>query len=123
MGTVMEHKNDEYQLTPKAFWGMTGPQFVISAAPREFSSRYGLPIDDRDSDSLGTYVFTSKSGAVVTVYFRVNDIWSLLLKLVRPMFWRSKSAVELTVGATNAEDGLAFAQWLGKQLGVPYCRW
>jgi hypothetical protein len=119
----MERGELEYELTPQAFWGTTGPQYVIHAAPREFFSRYGKPIDDRDAESLGTYVFTSRAGAVVTVYFRANDVWSLLLRLVRPLFWRTKSPVGLTVGGNTAQEGLAFAQWLSSELGVPYRRW
>jgi hypothetical protein len=114
----------EYQLTPQAFWGTTGPEYIIDLPPHELWRRYGSPINDRDAESLGTYVFTSSStGAVVTVYFRANDVWSLLLKIVRPLFWRSKKPVELTVGAQNAEDGRAFAQWLSTEFGVKSRRW
>ena len=113
----------EYELTPQAFWGTTGPKYVIRAAPRDLFSRYGSPIDDRDAESLGTYVFTSNAGAVTTLYFRANDVWSLLLRLARPLFWRSKSQMDLTVGANTDEDGLAFAQWLSTELGVSYHRW
>jgi hypothetical protein len=113
----------EYTLSPGAFWGTTGPTYVIQASPRDFRRRYGHPIDDGDMESLGTYVFTSSSGSVVTVYFRANDIWSLLLKVVRPLFWRSKGPVDLTVGAENDTDGLAFAQWLSVELRAPFRRW
>jgi hypothetical protein len=119
----MHQQKPEYKLTPQAFWGTTGPEYVIHAAPREFFSRYGKPIDDRDSESLGTYVFTSRGGSVVTVYFRANDVWSLLLRFVKPLFWRSKSPVSLTVGANSAREGLAFAQWLSSDLKVPYRVW
>ena len=66
---------------------------------------------------------TSGRGTVVTVYFRANDMRSLMLKLVRPMFWRSSKPVELTVGAETEEEGLAFAQWLANELHVSFRKW
>lgn len=113
----------EYKCTPDAFWGMTGPQFVIRVQPNALRLRYGKPIDDRDRESLGTYVFSARSGAVVTVYYRANDMWSLLLRLARPAFWRSKTPVDLTIGAQTVDDGRAFALWLSRELGAPVRPW
>lgn len=119
----MNTTDPAYALSPEAFWGMTGPQFLIRIAPRELSARYGMPIDDRDAESLGTYVFTSRDGAVVTLYCRANDMGSLLLRWVKPLFWRSRSPVDITVGATSAGEGRAFAEWLSTELKVHYRPW
>lgn len=119
----MQAGHEEYKLTPNAFWGNNGPYYLITAAPKSLFARYGSPINDGDRESLGTYVFTSDAGQVVTVYFRANDIFSLLLKLARPLFWRSTSPVDFTVGAEKREEAKAFAQWLSQQLGVSYRSW
>lgn len=119
----MDQHDEDYTLSPNAFWGMTGPAYVLQIAPRELHARYGMPINDGDTESLGTYVFMSKGGAVVTVYYRANDVLSLLLKLVKPLFWRGKSPIELTIGAENAHEGKLFAQWLSARLGAPHRPW
>jgi hypothetical protein len=119
----MDQHEEDYELSPNAFWGMTGPQYIMQIAPRELHSRYGMPINDGDAESLGTYVFMSKGGAVVTVYYRANDVWSLLLKLVKPIFWRSKSPVELKIAAENPHEGKLFAQWLSSRFGVSHRVW
>ena len=63
--------------------------FDIRIAPRELYERFGYPLpNDGDWESLGTYVFTSSSGAVVVVYFRAYDVWSLLLRIFKRRFWR-----------------------------------
>ena len=113
----------QYELTPKAFWGKSSPRYVIRLAPRDLFNRYGLPINDGDSESLGTYVFTARSGAVVTIYARANDVWSLLLGVVRPVFWRSSGVIELSIGASKVDEGLAFARWLSAEFRCPYQRW
>ena len=60
---------NSFSLTPGAFWGMTGPKFGIKVAPRQLYERFGYPLlNDGDSESLGTYVFTSESG-------RSNQKW------------------------------------------------
>ena len=102
---------------------MTGPKFVIHASPSALKRRYGKSINDGDLESLGTYIFTSSGGAVVNVYFRANDMWSLLLRLARPLFWRSNTPVELTIGAASEEEGLAFAEWLATELNAAFRKW
>jgi len=104
---------DSFSLAPAAFWGMTGPAFDIKIAPRKLYERFGYPVlNDGDFESLGTYVFTSPTGAVVTVYFRAYDVWSLLVKLFKRCFWRSNKTCSLTVGAEQPEVAEAFCAWL-----------
>jgi hypothetical protein len=119
----MESATLQYKLTPDANWGTASPTNVILVAPRELVFRYGYPINDGDSESFGSYVFTSSDGTVFTVYFRAYDIWSLFLKLFRRSFWRSRKPIELTVAATRKENGNAFAKWLACALGGDCRTW
>ena len=118
-----EH-DTEFTLKPDAFWGMTGPQYTITVAPAVLFRRFGYPLlNDRDSESLGTYVFVSPSGAVTTIYFRANDVWSLLLKLIKKSFWRSSKPTDLTVGAENLQAATEFCQWLASLFEFQVRRW
>ena len=114
----------KYSVNLSAFWGMTGPQYVITVAPVELFKRFGYPLlNDRDSESLGTYIFESTDGDVVTIYFRANDVWSLLLRLLKKSFWRGSKPVELTVGAEHQHQAEAFCSWLSSVVPTEVRKW
>lgn len=67
----MTNITSEYKLDLSTFWGVTGLQLITEMAPNDLYERFGYPVlNDRDGESLGTYVFVSSSGDVVTIYYR-----------------------------------------------------
>jgi len=114
----------EYKIDLSAFWGMTGPQLIAEMAPRDLFKRFGYPLlNDRDGESLGTYVFVSESGDVVTIYYRANDIWQLFLRLFKKRFWRSQELTRLTIGAEKKEQAEAFSRWLSGEVQCKVGNW
>jgi len=75
-------------------------------------------LDDGDSESLGTYVFTSEAGAVVTIYCRAHDVWSLLTKLFKRSLWRGNKVCERRVGAEQPEVAQSFCGWLSGMVSI-----
>src|SRR5947207_9958819 len=65
----------EYRIDPRARWGGTAHEGNIEALPRRLKQLFGMPLfDDGDSESLGTYVFASSEGTVLTLYYRAYDV-------------------------------------------------
>jgi hypothetical protein len=110
---------DEYSIDLSARWGMSRAKLIAEVAPIELYKRFGYPlVNDGDSESLGTYVFVSKAGNVVTVYYRANDLWSLLVRLLRKRFWRRTRVMRLTISANDKTQAETFGRWLS---GVVPC--
>ncbi len=101
---------------------MCGPEYVASLRPADLVNLFGYPINDGDSESLGSYVFRSPSGKVAIIYFRANDFSSLFLKVFKRKFWRSTENHDLTVGAENREDATLFCEWLATKVTMSYRR-
>lgn len=108
----MNTQHQTYSLTPGANWDRVGPQYTITVAPKLLLQHYGYPASDNDSESLGTYVFSSQDGAVVTVYQRAYDMFPLFIKAYRWWFWRSENPTELTVAAEQRSHAEDFCRWL-----------
>ena len=103
----------EYALDPTARWGESRAKLIAEVAPRELYRQFGYPLlNDGDRESLGTYVFVSKTGDVVTLYFRAYDLWSLIARLLRKHFWRRTDPVRLTISANDRSSAEAFGRWL-----------
>jgi hypothetical protein len=120
----MTNITPEYKLDLTSFWGTTGPQLITEVAPNDLYERFGYPLlNDRDSESLGTYVFVSSSGEVVTIYYRANDVWQLFLRLFKKRFWHSKDSVRLTIGADKKHQAEAFSRWLSGEVKCKIGNW
>lgn len=108
----MEAQKHSFRITPDAPWDFVKPQRRVIVTPRLFIQYFGTPSKDNDSEGLGTYVFTSIDGAVVTVYQRAYDAWPLFIYLYRWIFWRGEKPVELTVASEQTQHAEMFCQWL-----------
>lgn len=102
-----------------ADWATTGPRLVAEMPPKKLYEKFGFPLlNDGDGESMGTYVFVSETGSVVTIYYRANDVLQLLLRLFKKSFWRSNNPCRLTIGANSRSDAEEFSRWL---IGVIPC--
>jgi hypothetical protein len=109
----------EYRVDAKARWGGTAHEGDIEASPRKLKQLFGLPLfNDGDSESLGTYVFTSAEGRVLTLYCRAYDVSRKRIEALRASFWEQESDVEFHIGARNAQDVSAFKAWLAQRLAT-----
>ena len=113
----------EFVLDPDAFWGRCGPVYVATIRPVDLVNLFGYPINDGDSESLGSYIFKGPAGEVAIIYFRAYDLSSLLLRIFRKRFWRGKDAIELTVAAENPGDARLFCEWLATRIEMRYRPW
>lgn len=108
----------EYRVDFKARWAGTAHEGDIEASPRRLFQVFGQPLfNDGDSESLGTYVFTSPDGKVLTVYYRAYDVPQRQIEAQRAAFWRQEQEVVFHIGAKGAHDVPAFKAWLVKRLG------
>ena len=107
----------EYQVDLNARWGGTAHVGEVDAAPRRLIQVFGQPLlNDGDSESLGTYVFTSKVGVVLTLYRRAHDLSKRKVEALRADFWQQDQEVEFHIGAKRVQDVPDFKAWLLKQL-------
>ena len=107
----------EYQVDLKARWGGTAHEGDIDASPRKLIQVFGQPLlNDGDSESLGTYVFVSNDGAVLTLYLRAYDLSRLQVEAMRTDFWKQEQEVEFHIGAKGAQDVPDFKAWLRRKL-------
>ncbi|WP_036303633.1 hypothetical protein [Methylotenera sp. L2L1] len=114
----------EYKLDLTAFWGMTGPELIAEVAPNALYEKFGYPLlNDGDSESMGTYIFVSRAGDVVTIYYRANDVWEILLRLVKRWFWRGKEPIRLTIGADKRFQAEEFSKWLSSEVPCKIGNW
>jgi hypothetical protein len=114
----------EYKVDLSAFWGTTGPKLIAEMAPYALYERFGYPLlNDGDGESMGTYVFISEAGSVVTIYYRANDFWQLLLRLIKKSFWRCKDTCRLTIGANSKLEAEEFSRWLASVVPCSIGNW
>ncbi|MES2510239.1 MAG: hypothetical protein V4625_09930 [Pseudomonadota bacterium] len=107
----------EYQVDLKARWGGTAHEGEVEAAPRKLIQMFGQPLlNDGDSESLGTYVFSTNDGTVLTLYRRAYDVSKQQVEALRADFWQQKQEVEFHIGAKRAHDVPQFKAWLVKRL-------
>ena len=92
---------------------MTGPQFYLDVAPKELYKKFGYPLlNDGDRESLGTYIFVSDIGHVITIYYRANDVFGLFLRLFKRFFWHINRPLQLTIGAEHKAQAEEFSKWI-----------
>jgi hypothetical protein len=107
----------EYQVDLKARWGGTSQEGEVEAAPCKLIQQFGQPLlNDGDSESLGTYVFSTKDGTVLTLYRRAYDVSEQQIETLRADFWQQEQEFEFYIGAKRARDVSQFKAWLVKRL-------
>lgn len=88
-------------------------------SPRRLYRSFGQPLfNDGDAESLGTYVFTSLDGKVLTVYYRAYDVSRKHIEAQRAAFWRQEQEIAFHIGAMRAQDVAAFKAWLVQRLAA-----
>lgn len=111
--------NVEYRVNAKAHWGGTAHEGEIEASPRKLKQLFGTPLlSDGASESLGTYVFTSSNGTVLTLYYRAHDVPRKRIEALRASFWEQESEVEFHIGAKGNQHVPAFKAWLVQRLAT-----
>jgi hypothetical protein len=93
----------EYQVDLKARWAGTAHEGNVEVSPRKLIHTFGQPLlSDGDSESLGTYIFISPEGKVLTLYRRAYDVPRRQIEAQRGSFWQQEQEVEFHIGAKGA---------------------